>query len=424
MAELATTDTPSVDPNVIKMLETVEAGATKLREKAMADFEAGFAAELAKRLKPNRETLERINGPTPEPERVPALSSGRIFDPRWQLYERMKRRDPEMAVYRSPDSDHWSAEWIRGMTHGNHEAVQRAADKLNELYGLSRATLVEGPTTAVSGLSQGESGFLMPLPLANAVAIQMNRSAKIRSLAKVENSVSKTLRIPTAATATAYMLAEGATATQGEPDMSSVLLDKKKQQCQFGASKETLRDSAFDLTGLFTERAGSAMGQQEDVEICTGASTPTVSSTIIAGITDVAEGSSTVLTYADLVTFWYTLPEQYQASAIWLCGGVVAGLLTRLTMVYGSGATLNGTQPVLSPANPSVTLGDGANVQGFIFGRPVVIVPLASGGLYVGDIRRAYTILDEPGIEVESSLHAGWSTDTVLWKFTRRFDGS
>lgn len=407
---LKPTETPQ-DAAVAAMLAKVDAGLEAIRKKAVADFDAKFDAEIKKRLEPNRDVVRAISDDAPS-EKAPALTALRLTDPRQHLYERMKRLDPAMAVYRSPDSDHWAADWIRGMTTGDMARVQRALGEIEKIYG--RATITEGTTTATSGLSQGEGGFLIPLPLAGSISLALNRVAKIRSLASVYQSVAKTLRVPTSAAATAYMVAEGATATQGEPDLSSVLLDKKKMQCQFGVGKETLRDSAFDLAGFFTERAGSAMGQLEDVEICTAASTPTVGG--VLAVTELSEASSTVLTYADLVTLWYTIPEQYHPNATWLCGGVVGGLLSRL-MISG------GVAPALSPANPSVTIGDGAHVQGYIFGRPVVIVPFPSGKLVCADVRRGYAILDDGGIEVESSMHAGWSTDTVLWKFTRRFDG-
>jgi HK97 family phage major capsid protein len=396
---------------MVKMIETVEAGAAQLRAKAMADFEAGFAAELKKRMEPNLATVRAISEDKPTRE----TSQIRVLDPRQHLYERMKRQDPEMAIYRTPDSDHWTSQWIRAMSFGNQAAMAQASDEIAKIYG--RATLAEGTTTAVSGLSNtGVSAApFIPLPLAGMVQLALNRSAKMRSLCSVFQSDAKTLRVPKSSVATAAMAAEGAIAAQGEPTMGSVLLDKKKMQAQFGASKETLRDSSFDLTAFFAERAGAAFGQLEDVEICTAASTPTV--TAVLTFTNFAEASANTLTYVDIVNMWYDIPEQYQANATWLCGGPMGSFLSRL-------AYSGGIAPVLVPANPSYTIGDGANVQGTIFGRPVVICPLAAGVLTCANLKIGYGILDDGGVEVESSNHAGWSTDTILWKFTRRFDGA
>ena len=350
---------------------------------------------------------------------VPALSGARIVDPRQHLYERMKRLDPEMAFWRSPDSDHWLSQYIRAMGLPGEFGAEgaRAIDELKKLY--VRATLAEGtPSNTTSGLSPGTAGAIIPLPLASMIMVALNRSAKIRNLAEVFQSTAKTLRVPTSGVATAYMVAEGATATQGEPTLTGKMLDKEKMQCQFAVSKETLRDSAFDLVSFFSERAGSAMGQLEDVEICTAASTPTVTNAIITGVTDIAQATPGTLIYQDLVDFWFQLPEPYQQSATWLVASNIAAFMSRMVITGGMG-------PVLVPkTGPFVTVGDLANVQGTIFGRPVIVVPLAAGSCVLGDIRRGYGILDEPGIEAEASAVAGWTTDSVFYKFTRRLDGN
>lgn len=364
----------------------------------------------------DRSLVDKVNGGGDPSKDKP--SGIRMVDPRAHLYERMKRTDPEMANWRTSESDHWVAQYLRGLALPNDfpGARAQAEDELGKIYG--RATVSEGTSNATSGLSGGTAGPLIPLPLASAIQLELNRTAKIRMLASVFQSSSKTLRIPTSGAATAAMAAEGAIAAQGEPTIGSKLLDKKKMQAQFAASKETLRDTAFDLVSFFAERAGSAFGQLEDVEICTGASTPTVTNAIITGVTDVAQGTPGTLIYKDVVDFWFTLPEQYQQNAVWLVASNVANFLSRLVITGGMG-------PVLVPkTGPFVTVGDMANVQGTIFGRPVIVVPLAAGSCVLGDVRKGYAILDEPGIEAEASAHAGWSTDSVFYKFTRRFDGN
>ena len=104
-------------------------------------------AEAMKDL-PDRRQAEKLLGG--DPDLKPAGSGARVIDPRAHLYERMKRTDPELAQWRSPDSDHWAAEWIRGSAMGDHSRMARAGDEIGKIY--RRATLTEGTTTASRSL--------------------------------------------------------------------------------------------------------------------------------------------------------------------------------------------------------------------------------------------------------------------------------
>ena len=214
------------------------------------------------------------------------------------------------------------------------------------------------------------------------------------------------------------MVAESATQAQGEPSLTTKVLSKKKAQAKFRTSDELLMDSAFNLVSFFAERAGSALGQLEDVQFATSNGTaPNVSAAVGAGVTDVAEATTTVLTYEDVVKLFFAVPTQYHQNAIWTADTTTLNLLSIL--LDGNG------RPIFTPglASPAVVGAGGSGQVGNIFGRPIFLMPYTSGTLICGDQRLGYGYLDGGPINIRSSEHVAWATDEVEWKITERFDG-
>jgi HK97 family phage major capsid protein len=215
------------------------------------------------------------------------------------------------------------------------------------------------------------------------------------------------------------MVAEGATFAEATPTPSVVVLSKKKMQGHMYASRELVQDSAFDIGSLFLERVSAVMAETEDIQIATSAGTgANFTNGLETGsvITENPEASAGVFTFIDLLDLWFGLPEQYQEGAMFFVSSQFANYLSRLTI-----PSVN--WPVLNTQQPIGTVGDGVNTIGTVFGRPVVILPLSAGSIFVGN-PKYYGILENPGIEVEASTHHRWATDEVAWKFTRRIDGN
>src|SRR3990172_7020533 len=367
--------------------------------------------------KPDRSQLGLV-ALSGQPKQRLAYGEGvRLISPHAVRYLRL----PEIQrKIRTPDSDHWMAQWLRGKAWRDRGVIMEAEAKLEELgfprVSVSeheRADLLEGLASGITGMTAGSGASLMPTPLAEVIMLARDKRARLRPIVSSFTSAGKTLRVPTAGSATVAMVAEGATASQGEPTISHKLLDKKKAQGVFEASIELLADSAFDLVSLFSERAGSALGALEDVQICTSNGT----SAIITGVTEVTEAVSATLGYADVVALYFAVPEPYRAGGSWLGDGTVMKLLSLID--DGNG------RPIFQPSiDAPAVVGNTAGNVGAIFGRPVYDVPLAAGTLMFGDCREGYGLLDAGGISVAISEHIRFLEDGVVFKFTTRFDGN
>lgn len=383
-----------------------------IRETARLDYQAELAAEVARLAseRPDRRVLESVA----DAPAVPALGGARIVSPYAHLYARMPA---ELRAYRSPDADHWSAQWIRGLVRKDRGAMLEAEDQFARL-GYGRADLVEGTASGTSGMTSGTGASLLPTPIAGSIVLALTAAARVRQIAQLFTSPGKTLRVPRSAASTAVMVSENTALSQIEPTVDHALLDKKKAAAYFEFSMELLNDAAFSVVSFLTERAGMALGTLEDVQFATSNGTaPNVTGNLTSGVTNVAEALSGTLTYADVVLMYFTLPEPYRAAASWAADGTVLKLLSMIDDAGG--------RPLFTPANaPPNVVGDTSGNIGSIFGRPVYSVPFSAGTLWFGDARRAYGILTGSTLEVGISDQFLFSSDMMALKVISRFDGN
>ena len=379
--------------------------------------------------------------PEPEPRNLPppptpkrgegnrgSIDYGEMRDARDYQYARLFRTHPELRGYRNPKTDVEMARWIRAITGINRDIECLIEWEQRDREAIKRADLLDGATTAVSGLSQGTAGSFIPLPLHNQINLLRDRAAVIRPFCRVVTSPALTLRVPKAGVATVAMANEGAVAAQGEPTNGSVLLTKRKMQAVFQASEESLQDSAFNVVSFFTERAGSAMGYYEDLEICTAnaSSTPTNGSLNFTGsletpndsltILNYAEATSTVITYADMMGMWFGIGKQYRRSATWLMSTATLAIVSGLDDANG--------RPIFAPAgSPGLPVSDVPGATGVIFGCPVLEVPLTAGYIFIADMSYYY-ILEGERMSMKTTDAASWTADTIDFKLTSRIDGA
>lgn len=344
---------------------------------------------------------------------------GQVGDARDRLYVRM---DPEIRKYRNPRLDEQHAEWFRALVRNDRETLAR-------FEMMERASLLEGTSTATSGLSPGTAGALIPLPLANLIITTRDREAVLRNRCTIFQSESKTLRVPKLGSATATMVSEGTTAAVGEPASTSVLLDKKKMQFTGKVSIESMMDSAFNLVTILSERVGSIFAQLEDEQICTSSGTaPNITGSIetpnsdsagAQAVTEYNEASSGVLTYADIVGMLFTsINIQYRSRCTFLGN---AGMMRFLSTI------LDGNdRPIFSAMNdPGRVVADTLPGQvGAMFGLPVVeVASMTAGRLYLMDLKR-FGILEGDRLVMRSTDAASWTTDLIDFKVTTRWDGA
>ena len=246
----------------------------------------------------------------------------------YDLYRELHERQPELK-YRDPRIDKLSHQWMVAFSKNHAERADRIGRELNDRYlenrgaflgDGGRAALLEGDPDASSGFADGTGGELLPLPLANQMILARNKASKLRGLVNRQTMTSQTMRTVVGPTVTAGQVAEGATATDATPNPTSVLLSAKKTQVRFSASRELLEDSAFNVVNFFADRAGAAIGEQEDIQMCTsqGTAPDYTESLQSASITDIAETTASTIGLEDIYALYYGVPEQYRRGASFL----------------------------------------------------------------------------------------------------------
>lgn len=410
MSEQATEKPPLSGDD--KALAPIAALFNAVLEKREAMALEGIAQQIAQLAEtPNRNVVEEIN--RGKPEERPIVSRWQPTDP---LYRSLHTRQPYLKEVRTPDLDHWNATWLRAWLHHDQVGMKMAEAKSNEILGI-RATTLGGALDASdpTAIASGTGGHLLPQSFSNVVQIAREASAVIAPLCQNFTTEGLTLRVPTCGAVTAATIAEGASGAQGEPTFVSEMLILHKIGVRMIASEEMLQDSAFNLMGIYGERAGAAIGLQEDTQICTSDGvSPNLTEKIAGGNVD--EATTTVLIFEDLNTLFFALGKAYQPRATWLAGTVVCTLLSNMLDTNGA--------PILRiPAQAPTPVTDAMpQAIGTVLGRPLYHVPLTAGTLLFGDLK-GYGFVRKGGIFASMSTEVGFATDTIQFKFYERCDG-
>lgn len=347
---------------------------------------------------------------------TPTLDSptpvARISSPVAGLYRRMPA---DVREWRTEDSDHWYAEWIRGLAFKDRAQMALAEAKLDEMFG--RADTLMGASDATGAFADGTGATLLPRPLENVVLIARDRVAKMRRFAANFNMTTQMHNVPTAAAMTAAMVGEVATAAQGEPTLAQVPFTSRKCQVRAVASNEMLADSAINIVSLYAERAGTAIGKTEDDQFwALGGGADEI--TAIIAPTGYSEGTSTVLDHADILAMYYAVSQVDRTNAAWYGAPNVLALVAGVLDAVSGRPFFQGMQERVGP------ISDDPTAVGTLMGKPVYEVPLAAGSMIFGDVSRIYMVGSRSGIVAAASEHVGFADDTVMFKWTTRFDGN
>lgn len=403
-------------PGDDKVLAPLAAIFNSVLEKREAGIIEGIEKQITLLAEPDRSSLSEVTpeGPVEHRNRGTIVSRNQPTDP---LYRTLYRTRPDMKEVRTPDTDHWNAEWLRAYLRRDHVTMKMAEAKGNEAAGIRATTLGGGlSSTSPTAIATGTGGHLLPQSMSNVVQIARDAAAVIAPLCTPLTTTGLTLRVPTMGAVTADTIAEGASGAQGEPTLVSEMLILHKVGCRMIASEEMLQDSPYNLMGLYGMRAGEAIGAAEDTQICTtGGTAPDLTEAIAGGNVD--EETTTVLGFADLNTLFFALGKAYQPRSTFLAGTVVCTLLSNMLDSNG--------QPTLKvPSAPPGPVSDIVSPQaiGTVLGRPIYHVPLAAGTLILGDIR-GYGFVRKGGIFASMSTEVGFATDTIQFKFYERVDG-
>lgn len=396
------TTTQEVTPEGGVTLEAIEGLLRAANEQTEQRLQAEFDAKLDELKAPKRDDVpEYVNRHGEKVAKVRNASERR--------YARLSEGERE---WRDDESDHWAAQWIRGMMAKNSALTGEADAKLREYYG--RATTAEGTAPTTGALSDGTGASLLPIPLAELVMIARDKRSVARRLFRSITMMEQTRRITTVGAATAEMLAEEGTPTQGEPAFATKVLIAKKMQVTCKATEEELADSAFDLVSIYAQRAGAAMGALEDVQVATSNGTAPNIQEALSG-TAHAEATSTVMIYQDLVSQFFATPEPHRMQSIWLGNAVTLELIS--TLMDG-----NDRAQVIGNNSNMAAVTDVGGI-GTLLNRPVVEFPLADGALWFGEPSAAYAIGARQGLQTSMSEHVEFLNGRVVFKFNERLDG-
>jgi HK97 family phage major capsid protein len=356
--------------------------------------------------------LEAFRAPAPKGD-VLEVPDGtiRFTAPTDRIYSRMS---DEERKWRNPDSDHYMAEFLRGQAYRNHGQIMTACEKLDGMFG--RTALAEGAAGAVGAMGAAEGSKTIPRPLENVVLIARDKVAKMRRWAQQINMTAQTHTIPTAKAMTAYMTAEGASSTDGNPAIASVQITAQKAQVTALASNEMLADSAVNLINMWATRGGMALGALEDAQFFKeGEGTPPNISAFLAGTSYSITGGD--LNFSDVSAVYFSVPQVYRQNAVWLCASDVLQFITGLWNDTAGHQFYVGMTDKLGPIT------DDPTAEGTLFRRPVYEVDFTNGSLYFGDPNAGYVIGTRAGLQSAVSDQVNFSADQVMWKLTQRFDG-
>jgi HK97 family phage major capsid protein len=288
-------------------------------------------------------------------------------------------------------------------------------EKLDGMFG--RTALAEGEGAEGTGAFAAGSGEFLPRPLEQVVLIARDKVAKMRRWATQINMTNQVHTIPTAHAMTAYMTAEGATSTDGNPTIASVGINAQKAQVTALASNEMLADSAVNLINMWATRGGAALGVLEDEQFFKEAEGTRPNCTAFLSGTAYTITSND-LNFLDVNAMYYTLPQVYRANAIWLAESSV---LQAISQLWNETA---GHQFYIGMTEKPGPITDDPTAEGTIMRRPVYEVPFTAGTIWFGDPSAAYVVGTRAGLQSQVSDQVNFASDQVMWKLTSRFDGN
>lgn len=270
--------------------------------------------------------------------------------------------------------------------------------------------------------SSTAGGYVVPQDFYDTViSAKVPAVAMRRTNARVINtSNGRDLPIPTqSAYGAAAYLAEGVAATETDDTGAKVTAKAYTAARMTKVSIQLLEDGAVDVAGLIGQNIGRAFAQFEDPEFLKGTgagSSHITGATLNASPVQVAVGGTVLFTYADLVTYYFSVQPQYRNSP-------GAGFVLMDTAM----ATLLGLKD--SSNRPIWTASQIPGEPDTLMGKPLVTSPNfateAANSLFGlwGDFSNGYTIRQDGTLNVRrtderfiDSLEVGF----IAWE---RVDG-
>lgn len=266
-------------------------------------------------------------------------------------------------------------------------------------------------------------GFLVPVDMYNDVLRALRFQGSVQSLAKViTTSSGDNLLYPVnSAHGAAAWTAESAGYTLSDETFAQITLSAFKAATIIKVTEELMTDSAFPLDSFLATEFGERISVLQETGFIVGTGTGQPQGLIVAGgatsnvtTSTAATGNTTSFSYSALVTFVFSLPQQYRQNAAWMVNDTAARNLYLL---------LDGQSRPLWNVNVATSGPD--TFLGFpIYTHPDIPAPAVSTiSALFGDFNRTYAIRQVDGFSMQRLGELYAENGQVGFRGFHRVDG-
>lgn len=271
--------------------------------------------------------------------------------------------------------------------------------------------------------TSSEGGYLVPTEFETKLVALLVNLDPIRALAhKITTASDRNIPIETSKGSFAYIAEEAAYAVNSDPAFGQVVLSSFKSGGIIKVADELLQDSFFDLQSYLLSNAADRFNTLEETNFAAGDGSGKpkgiFATTSVGGVTvpNTNAGSTSVITFDNLVDVYHALGRPYRQSATWVMNDATVKYLRKIKTGL-SGDVTYVWQPSLVAGQPDM-----------ILGRPVVVTggapTIASAAVTVAlvDLSKYY-IADRLGTTMQRLNELYAANGQVGFRFTRRNDG-
>lgn len=275
-------------------------------------------------------------------EIIPALKS--------ELLDEMKASIKEVKVADPKDAVEKAAEFIRAVCKGELADEQKAISS-----------------------ESGSFGYTVPTELSDFILKTKDKIAKMRKLAFVF-SMAGNFDLPTEGTGvTGYWVAENTEITESNPTITKKTLVDYYLGARVLIPRQLINTSAYNIVNYVGELCARALRNQEESAFVAGDGSSKPTGLRSASLTGDAAQAGASLTYAEVVTLFYNLPEQYRENAVFLTSAL--GMKALRTITDDNGIPIFDlrdqkvfNKPVIETSDIPENLGSGADTTEMYFG--------------------------------------------------------
>lgn len=300
-----------------------------------------------------------------------------------------------------------------------HDSSERtAAERLRERIETKAKRDMPDEFKALSLGDDTSGGFLAPPEFSQEIVKGVQLISPIRSIARVRPTTAKSVEVPVrSGVFTAAWVGETQTRTETLGLSYSMEEIPAYEMYAFViVSEQDLEDTGFDLAQEIVNEASEQFAKAEGTAFVNGNSVkrPEGFMTNVA-VTHEPSGDAANLTGDGLISFLYSLKEDYARNAYWVMNRKTIG---KVRMLKDGTTSVYLWAPGISAGAPST-----------ILGVPYVEcpdMPDVAGGAFpvaLGDFRRGYLIVDRVAIAVKRLVELKAESGQIVFLIRKRVGG-